>query len=123
MKSSVTPITDTNMLVPADAIKTPQKGDFYEELSEQISTKTKKYVPPEAEDAEFDTTEKIGWWKMVKREMSTVDYIQFVVGAIASLGVGAALPAFCMYFGKMIDGVADTGAANGDDEQFNSLQK
>lgn len=39
---------------------------------------------------------------------------------MASL-LGAALPAFCLIFGEMIDGVADTGSSDGDDEQFNSL--
>jgi ATP-binding cassette subfamily B (MDR/TAP) protein 1 len=28
-----------------------------------------------------------------------------------------------LFFGEMIDGVADTGAANGEEDEFNALQK
>jgi hypothetical protein len=63
----------------------------------------------------------MGWWAMVKRgDLSKGDLINFIIGGTASLLVGAALPGFCLFFGKMIDGVADTGA---DTNEFNALQK
>jgi hypothetical protein len=58
---------------------------------------------------------------MVARERSTSDQVKFLIGATMASLLGAALPAFCLIFGEMIDGVADTGSSDGDDEQFNSL--
>lgn len=61
---------------------------------------------------------------MVTRERSTSDLIMFSIGIFAATVVGAALPAFCLIFGEMIDGVAGTGADNGaEDGEFNALQK
>lgn len=53
---------------------------------------------------------------MVSRERSGSDTIKFCIGAFAASSLGAALPAFCLVFGEMIDGVADTGNANGGEE-------
>ena len=58
---------------------------------------------------------------MVARERSTSDLVKFIIGATMASSLGAALPAFCLVFGEMIDGVADTGSSDGDDEQFNNL--
>ena len=107
---------------------TPLEGGIKEaadptaQLCDEVAAKTKKYNP-DADDgeAEFDTTEKIGWWGMVSRERSGTDLAKFCVGAFAASALGAALPAFCLVFGEMIDGVADTGSSNGDEEQFNAL--
>lgn len=41
---------------------------------------------------------------------------------IMSIGMGAALPGFCLVFGEMIDGVADTGSSSGEDEMFDNLK-
>jgi hypothetical protein len=53
--------------------------------------------------------------------MSTGDAIKFFIGCFSSFLLGAALPGFCLVFGQMIDGVADTGTSDGDEEEFNSL--
>ena len=58
---------------------------------------------------------------MVARERSTSDLVKFIIGATMASSLGAAHPAFCLVFGEMIDGVADTGSSDGDDEQFNNL--
>jgi len=56
---------------------------------------------------------------MVKREATTGDYIKLAFGSFSGILVGAALPAFSLVFGNMIDDVAVTE----DDDSFNSLQK
>jgi len=55
--------------------------------------------------------------------MSGLDKVRFAIGAFCATSIGAALPSFCLVFGEMIDGVADTGSSNGSDGEFNSLQK
>mgnify|MGYP001059469094 CR=1 FL=1 len=60
---------------------------------------------------------------MATREMSGLDKVRFAIGAFCATCIGAALPSFCLVFGEMIDGVADTGSSNGSDGEFNSLQK
>jgi len=94
------------------------KGDPTVQLCEEIAAKTKKYDPNAGQDgeAEFDTTEKIGWFGMIARERSTSDKVKFMIGATMASLLGAALPAFCLVFGEMIDGVASTGASDGDEE-------
>ena len=95
-----------------------------QELCELVAKKTKTYNPDAGEaDAEFDTTEKIGWFGMIKRERSTNDFIKLVIGLITATLMGAALPGFCLVFGNMIDGVATTGSSDGDEDEFNALQK
>jgi hypothetical protein len=57
------------------ATDTPKSGDPTTQLIEEIAAKTKKYDPSAGQDgeAEFDTTEKIGWWGMIARERSGID--------------------------------------------------
>lgn len=94
-----------------------------EELRDCIAKKVKGFNPNKDEESEFDTTEKISWWKIVRRHMSTADTLKFATGCFTSAMLGAALPAFCLVFGEMIDGVADTSSSNGNDSEFNALQK
>ena len=60
---------------------------------------------------------------MIARERSSIDCIKLMIGAFAATCIGAALPAFCLVFGEMIDGVAGTGSSDGDEGEFNALQK
>ena len=106
-----------NNVTPVDGAST-KIGDPTVQLCEEIAAKTKKYDPNAGQDgeAEFDTTEKIGWFGMIARERSTSDKVKFMLGATMASLLGAALPAFCLVFGEMIDGVASTGASDGEEE-------
>lgn len=112
-----------NNVTPVDGSAIPKIETPTQQLCEEIAAKTKKYDPNAGQDgeAEFDTTEKIGWFGMIARERSTSDLVKFSIGAVMASLLGAALPAFCLVFGEMIDGVANTGSSDGDEEQFNSL--
>jgi len=121
----------TNNVSPADGVKSTEmitvggsKGTT-QDLCDLVAKKTKTYDANAGQDgeAEFDTTEKIGWWGMCKRERSTSDAIKFYIGNSAAILVGSALPGFCLVFGNMIDGVAGTGTSDGDADEFNALQK
>lgn len=46
------------------------------------------------------------------------DLIYFSIGAFASFAFGGALPGFCLFFGEMIDSMADTTQGGG----FGSLK-
>jgi hypothetical protein len=83
-------------------------GESLPDLHCIVANKTKTYDPDTGQDgeAEFDTTEKIGWWGMVGRESSVADKIKFCVGNFAAIVVGAALPGFMVIFGEMVDGIA-----------------
>lgn len=56
---------------------------------------------------------------MVGRNAETSDYLRLTAGMFMSVLLGAALPGFCLIFGEMIDGVAETS----DDDSFNALQE
>jgi ABC-type multidrug transport system fused ATPase/permease subunit len=82
----------------------------------------KTYKPEgEGEESEFDTTEKMSWWAMIKRNMDGGDVVKFSIGIFSASLMGAALPGFTLFFGEMIDGIAETDASGGSD--FNALQK
>jgi hypothetical protein len=49
---------------------------------------------------------------MISRHADLRDYILLSIGITASVAFGAALPAFCLLFGNMIDGLGQ-GAAPG----------
>ena len=105
-------------------MKTISPGSI-EDVCLQIEKKTKEYKPNEGADpeTEFETLEKMSWWAMVTREMSTSDGIIFALGCTTAATVGASLPGFSLVFGEMIDDVASTGANNGDEDSFSQLQK
>jgi hypothetical protein len=42
---------------------------------------------------------------MIKRHASFKDYMLLTAGIIAASGFGAAMPAFCLIFGNLIDGL------------------
>jgi hypothetical protein len=122
--NNVTPI-DTGKDMEMVNVASLEGGSNNQQLCDIIAKKTKTYDPEAGQDgeAEFDTTEKIGWWGMVARERSTTDLIKFILGLIAATGIGASLPAFCLIFGEMIDGVAGVEADDDSGDGFNALQK
>ena len=80
-------------------------------------TKVETYNPDETgEESEFAKGEKIGWYNMVTRYASPLDIALLYLGVFCSIFFGASMPAFCVGFGGMVDGV---GAGQGDD--FSSL--
>ena len=91
------------------------------ELVDLVQKQTSSYKPDvsEEEKSEFETTEKISWLEMVGRNAETSDYLGLFAGMFMSMLLGAALPGFCLIFGNMIDGVAETS----DDNSFNALQE
>jgi hypothetical protein len=42
---------------------------------------------------------------MIVRHASFKDYCLLTIGCIAAAGFGAAMPAFCLIFGNLIDGL------------------
>ena len=56
-------------------------------------------------NAEFHGTEGISFYKMISRHADCRDYILLIIGSTAATAFGAALPAFCLLFGNMIDGL------------------
>ncbi len=56
-------------------------------------------------NAEFHGTEGISFYKMISRHADYRDYILLTIGSTAAITFGAALPAFCLLFGNMIDGL------------------
>jgi len=49
---------------------------------------------------------------MISRHADCRDYILFILGFTAATAFGAALPAFCLIFGNMIDELGE-GASTG----------
>ena len=57
------------------------------------------------QNAEFTGKEGISFFKMISRHASFKDYCLLIFGCIAAAGFGAAMPAFCLIFGNLIDGL------------------
>jgi ABC-type multidrug transport system fused ATPase/permease subunit len=113
----------TNNVTPSNAdgdIGTHLEGGSSQDLASRVESMVKNFKP-EGEESEFDTTEKMSWWAMVKRNMDGGDAVRFAIGSFCAVAMGAGLPGFTLFFGEMIDGIGETGASDG--AQFNSLQK
>jgi len=52
----------------------------------------------------------MGWYDMVTRYASGSDLLLLWSGLFGAFVFGAAMPAFCYYFGTMIDGVGKVSA-------------
>ena len=80
-------------------------------------TKIEAYKPDEEDESapkkDAVEPEKIGWYNMVTRFADCTDLMLLYLGLFGALGFGACMPAFCYYFGTMIDGVASVEAAGG----------
>ena len=88
-------------------------------MRDTVKTKVEGYNPEETgEESEFAKGAKIGWYDMVSRYASCKDLVLLWSGILASLIFGASMPAFCVGFGGMIDGVG-VGASDG----FGMLQE
>jgi len=62
-------------------------------------------VEKEDQNSEFTGKEGVSFFQMINRHANLKDYILFIIGIIAASGFGAAMPAFCLIFGNMIDGL------------------
>jgi len=75
------------------------------------------YNPEKKEDDSEWQGEQIGWYYMVTKYADAGDVCLLYLGIFGSVAFGAAMPAFCYYFGTMIDGVAgvqaDAGSGGG----------
>ena len=80
--------------------------EFISELRELVSTKVASYDPSdEVKTSEFGTLEQISYRKLVFRFASFSDKMLFGSAWLASMLFGAAMPAFNLIFGEMIDSV------------------
>lgn len=61
----------------------------------------------------------MGFFDLIGREMSFGDGFLFYSGVLCSLIFGAALPAFSLFFGEMID---DLGSQQTQDDAFEGLK-
>jgi hypothetical protein len=88
------------------------KQEQIDELYEMVKKKTDAYDPATEKDesSEFDTKEQISWSQMITRHMDCNDRIMLYLGNGGAMLFGASLPAFCLLFGNMIDGVGKAGA-------------
>lgn len=85
-----------------------------QDIRDKVLKKVEGFDPESTgEESEFAKGEKIGWYEMVSRYASTSDLTLFYIGTTCSIGFGAALPAFCLLFGEMIDGVAASNDTSG----------
>lgn len=57
------------------------------------------------DNAEFHGSDGISFNKMISRHADCRDYTLLIIGTTAATAFGAALPAFCLLFGNMIDGL------------------
>lgn len=64
-----------------------------------------KFNPDEEvdEESEFTTTETMGFFELIGREMSYGDAILFWTGIMSAVIFGSAMPGFSLFFGEMID--------------------
>ena len=73
--------------------------------------KIESYNPEKKDEEESEWTgEQIGWYTMVTRYANGTDLLLLYAGLFGAFGFGACMPAFCYYFGTMIDGVASVSA-------------
>jgi hypothetical protein len=79
--------------------------DKVKELTDLIKERTKKFDPKDDPDAEseFTTTDSMGFMEMVNKVASSGDKCLLVFGLSNAAMFGASLPAFCLFFGEMID--------------------
>jgi len=81
-----------------------------------VKLKIEGYKPDEEDESEPKKDavepEKIGWYNMVTRFADCTDLMLLYAGCFGAVGFGACMPAFCYYFGTMIDGVASVSAAS-----------
>lgn len=80
------------------------------DMRKLIEEKIAAYVPDDQKDenAEFHGTEMISVNEILFQFADGEDIIYFSIGAFASFAFGGALPGFCLFFGEMIDSMADT---------------
>ena len=84
-----------------------QNEDLANVIIEGVSEKTKTYDPSldNEEHKEFESTDKVGYFHMAFKFADGKDKCLFFFGIMCSLLFGAAMPAFCLLFGEMVDGV------------------
>ena len=102
---------------------TLQKQAVVEEVIRVVDDKVKSFKP-DAADSEFSTTEALPFFEMVSRYMDFEDKIYLGLGLFGAFFLGAAMPAFCLLFGDMVDGIGGSTASDGsqDVSQFQSLE-
>ena len=84
------------------------KGNELQEFHELIEKKVSEYDPNKAaveDDAEFDTTETMGFFEIIMRQANACDKFLLTFSIFFSILFGAAMPGFCLFFGEMVDGV------------------
>lgn len=102
-------LPETEMKMLASPSPNRKSENQLKEIVEAIEDKIKDFNPDADPTSEFATTESIGWFAMCYRYMDSLDQAKFISGLTASVLFGGSLPAFCLLFGDMIDGVGETG--------------
>ena len=111
-------IKDGKNIDPSPGAAKGGEENFAQILRESVKTKVEGFKPEETgEESEFSKGEKITWYNMVTRYASCTDKALLYSGIFCSLMFGASMPAFCVAFGGMVDGL---GAGQGD--EFDMLQ-
>ena len=58
---------------------------------------------------------------MISRHADCRDYILLIIGSTAAITFGAALPAGCLLFGNMIDGLGEGASSGGTTSNSTSM--
>jgi hypothetical protein len=115
-----TPETKKEIIEPTSGMglisSNKRSAEQVNELYELAKVKIDAYDPEEEKkaDQEFDTTEQITWTQMVSRHMDCNDKLMLILGQSGAFLFGASLPAFCLLFGNMIDGIGQAGVDTAD---------
>ena len=124
-----TPETKKEIIEPTSGMglisSNKRSAEQVNELYELAKVKIDAYDPEEEKkaDQEFDTTEQITWTQMVSRHMDCNDKLMLILGQSGAFLFGASLPAFCLLFGNMIDGIGQAGVDTADSSAgYESLQ-
>ena len=90
------------------------------EITEAISKKVEGFEPDDGDqEAEFKGTEMVTLSQLLFKYSNCSDLIFFVAGVVCSFLFGSSLPAFCLVFGDMIDGMSMSTHGGG----FDSLKE
>ena len=86
-----------------------------------IEDRVENYQPESKDDqhSDFKGTEQIGFWYLCTARANSGDLLLFFLGTVSSVVFGAALPSFCLIFGKMMDNLGSS-TSNGD---FSSMKQ
>ena len=80
-----------------------------EEIYDLVKKKVDNYDPGKKVESEFGSTDAMGFFDLIGRNSNGCDKLIFSIGCLSSMCFGAALPAFCLLFGGMVNELGSGG--------------